>query len=37
MACAKAKNYVASSGKPLKAGDVDLLVRALPMGKRTTR
>ena len=26
-------NYVASSGKPVNAGDVDLLVRAMSMGK----
>ncbi|MCP1376369.1 2-methylaconitate cis-trans isomerase PrpF [Dyella lutea] len=26
-------DYVASSGKPVKAGDVDLLVRAMSMGK----
>ncbi|CAG2157623.1 2-methyl-aconitate isomerase [Cupriavidus yeoncheonensis] len=30
---AKPKDYVASSGKPVGAGDVDLLVRALSMGK----
>jgi 2-methylaconitate cis-trans-isomerase PrpF len=30
---AKPKDYVASSGKPVKAADVDLLVRALSMGK----
>jgi probable AcnD-accessory protein PrpF len=30
---AKPKNYVASSGKQVNAGDVDLLVRALSMGK----
>ena len=30
---AKPKDYVASSGKQIKAGDVDLLVRALSMGK----
>ena len=30
---AKPKDYVASSGKPVAAGDVDLLVRALSMGK----
>ncbi|ODV42753.1 3-methylitaconate isomerase [Cupriavidus sp. UYMMa02A] len=30
---AKPKDYVASSGKPVSAGDVDLLVRALSMGK----
>lgn len=29
----KPKDYVASSGKQIKAGDVDLLVRALSMGK----
>lgn len=27
------KNYTASSGKPVEAGEVDLLVRALSMGK----
>ena len=27
------KDYTASSGKPVKAGDIDLLVRALSMGK----
>ena len=27
------RDYVASSGKPVKAGDVDLLVRAMSMGK----
>ena len=27
------KDYTSSSGKPVKAGDVDLLVRALSMGK----
>ncbi|WP_370600698.1 2-methylaconitate cis-trans isomerase PrpF [Pseudomonas nitroreducens] len=27
------KDYLSSSGKPVKAGDVDLLVRALSMGK----
>ncbi|MGF6347288.1 2-methylaconitate cis-trans isomerase PrpF [Variovorax sp. W2I14] len=27
------KDYTASSGKPVRAGDVDLLVRALSMGK----
>ncbi|NMG67940.1 2-methylaconitate cis-trans isomerase PrpF [Azoarcus indigens] len=27
------RDYVASSGKPVRAGDVDLLVRALSMGK----
>ena len=27
------KDYVASSGKAVKAGDVDLLVRAMSMGK----
>jgi 2-methylaconitate cis-trans-isomerase PrpF len=27
------KDYVSSSGKPVKAGDIDLLVRALSMGK----
>ncbi len=27
------KNYVSSSGKAVKAGDIDLLVRALSMGK----
>ncbi|MFT4047991.1 MAG: 2-methylaconitate cis-trans isomerase PrpF [Solimonas sp.] len=27
------KDYVASSGKPIKAGDIDLNVRALSMGK----
>ncbi|PPC75740.1 2-methylaconitate cis-trans isomerase PrpF [Pokkaliibacter plantistimulans] len=30
---AKPRDYVASSGKEVKAGDVDLLVRALSMGK----
>lgn len=30
---AKPKDYVSSSGKAVKAGDVDLLVRALSMGK----
>lgn len=30
---AKPKDYVASSGKAIKANDVDLLVRALSMGK----
>jgi hypothetical protein len=30
---AKPADYVASSGKPVRAGDVDLLVRALSMGK----
>jgi 2-methylaconitate cis-trans-isomerase PrpF len=30
---AKPADYVASSGKAVKAGDVDLLVRALSMGK----
>ena len=30
---AKPASYVASSGKPVDAGDVDLLVRALSMGK----
>jgi probable AcnD-accessory protein PrpF len=30
---AKPQDYVASSGKPVKAGDVDLLVRAMSMGK----
>ena len=30
---AKPKDYTASSGKPVQAGDVDLLVRALSMGK----
>jgi len=30
---AKPKDYTASSGKSVKAGDVDLLVRALSMGK----
>ena len=30
---APAKDYVTSSGKQVKAGDVDLLVRALSMGK----
>ncbi|MBD9502772.1 2-methylaconitate cis-trans isomerase PrpF [Pseudomonas sp. BGr12] len=30
---APAKNYVTSSGKEVQAGDVDLLVRALSMGK----
>ena len=30
---AKPKDYVASSGKQIQAGDVDLLVRALSMGK----
>jgi 2-methylaconitate cis-trans-isomerase PrpF len=30
---AKPKDYQASSGKTIKAGDVDLLVRALSMGK----
>ena len=30
---AKPKDYVSSSGKPVNAGDVDLLVRALSMGK----
>ncbi len=29
----KPVDYVSSSGKPVKAGDVDLLVRALSMGK----
>lgn len=29
----KPKDYLASSGKEIKAGDVDLLVRALSMGK----
>jgi probable AcnD-accessory protein PrpF len=27
------RDYVASSGKPVKAGDIDLLVRAMSMGK----
>lgn len=27
------KDYTASSGKPIKAGDIDVLVRALSMGK----
>ncbi|MBS0355894.1 MAG: 2-methylaconitate cis-trans isomerase PrpF [Proteobacteria bacterium] len=27
------KDYISASGKPVKAGDVDLLVRALSMGK----
>lgn len=30
---ARPKDYVASSGKPVKASDIDLLVRALSMGK----
>lgn len=30
---AKPKDYVSSSGKEVKAGDIDLLVRALSMGK----
>ena len=30
---AKAKDYISSSGKEVKASDVDLLVRALSMGK----
>ena len=30
---AASKDYTASSGKPVKAGDIDLLVRALSMGK----
>ena len=30
---APAKDYLASSGRPVKAGDIDLLVRALSMGK----
>ncbi|TLP77743.1 2-methylaconitate cis-trans isomerase PrpF [Pseudomonas nitroreducens] len=30
---APAKNYITSSGKEVQAGDVDLLVRALSMGK----
>lgn len=30
---AKPKDYVASSGKQIKAGEIDLLVRALSMGK----
>ncbi|WP_341504075.1 2-methylaconitate cis-trans isomerase PrpF [Gallaecimonas sp. GXIMD4217] len=30
---APARDYVASSGKAVKAGDIDLLVRALSMGK----
>jgi len=30
---AKPKNYTASSGKKIAAGDIDLLVRALSMGK----
>jgi probable AcnD-accessory protein PrpF len=30
---AKPKDYVSSSGKPVNVGDVDLLVRALSMGK----
>ncbi len=30
---AKPANYVSSSGKPVAAGDVDLLVRAMSMGK----
>jgi probable AcnD-accessory protein PrpF len=30
---AQPQDYVASSGKPVKAGDVDLLVRAMSMGK----
>jgi 2-methylaconitate isomerase len=30
---AKPKDYVASSGKPVAAADIDLLVRALSMGK----
>ncbi|MFC4528116.1 2-methylaconitate cis-trans isomerase PrpF [Dyella halodurans] len=30
---ARPADYVASSGKPVKAGDVDLLVRAMSMGK----
>ncbi len=30
---AKPTDYVSSSGKPVKAGEVDLLVRALSMGK----
>lgn len=30
---AKPADYLASSGKPISAGDVDLLVRALSMGK----
>ena len=27
------RDYIASSGKPVKAGDIDLLVRAMSMGK----
>ena len=30
---AKPADYVASSGKPVQAGDIDLLVRAMSMGK----
>ena len=30
---ARPTDYVASSGKPVKAGDIDLLVRAMSMGK----
>jgi probable AcnD-accessory protein PrpF len=30
---ARPRDYIASSGKPVAAGDVDLLVRALSMGK----
>jgi len=30
---ARPADYVASSGKPVKAGDIDLLVRAMSMGK----
>lgn len=30
---AASADYVASSGKPVKAGDIDLLVRAMSMGK----
>ncbi len=31
--CAAARDYIASSGKPIKAADIDLNVRALSMGK----
>ena len=30
---ARPADYVASSGKPVQAGDIDLLVRAMSMGK----
>lgn len=30
---AKPRDYISSSAKPIKAGDIDLLVRALSMGK----